>query len=209
MTESNNQANSEMNQNPKSHLNIFLDSSTDNIPKRSKDNNYENYVIVQNDILHKENRDLSGQVKELERRISEFEEDEGRAERRISNMKGLLQNFHAMNKTRKDIQERQEKIIRESVCDKNSYMFRAIKNLRVLETIMVFFIAVCCEYYSTEVAVPVITLSLFVTAFQESLIYNFPKLEYSVEKAIINKKKKEIEDTEKGQDYIYEFLDQQ
>jgi glucan phosphoethanolaminetransferase (alkaline phosphatase superfamily) len=192
--------------------NVFLDNSeTDNQYKPSAKHisSYENYVIIQNETLHKDNRRLNDLIKDLEFRISELEDDESRSERRVSNMKGLLQNFHAMNKTRQTLQEKQDDVITQTIQDKNLYLKKAIRHIRIMESVLLCFITFCYEYYDIELFLPILSFSLCITAFQESLIHNFPKFNYTIEKMFIKNVKEEIKETEKGQDYIHQFLDEQ
>lgn len=169
----------------------------------------QRYIILMNDELHVQNRDLLKRVSKLEDQVEEFEDEQGQTEVRRNNMKGLLKNFHEMNKWHKEVSEKQGNVIQSAHKDVQHFRWRATKHLRILEACLLVFLAVCYENYSFLHFLPVFACLLVVVSFQESTLQNIPPLEYKTQDDRIKVLLKEIQDTMKAQDYIHDFLDQQ
>jgi hypothetical protein len=58
----------------------------------------EKYIILMNEILQIQNNKNIIKIKELEDQISEIDNEIGRAELRVNNLKGLLKNFYRLSK---------------------------------------------------------------------------------------------------------------
>lgn len=165
----------------------------------------QKYILLQNETLNAKNLDLLVRINLLESSA----EEQSRAESRANNLKGLLKNFHEMDKIRKEANDCQRIII--SNCRKDLAMFknRATLHLRYLEVCFIFFIAFCYEYYEFVYFLPIFYMVLSVIAFQESTLANLPSFVYEkIDNNRIELEKK-INEILNAQDYIYEFLDQQ
>lgn len=190
-------------------INIVLNTADrrENIMKESSPE--QKYILLQNEELNSKNLDLLVRINLLETSAQEHEEEQARAELRANNLKGLLKNFHEIDKLRKEINNYQRIIIYNCRKDLSVFKQSATLHLRYLEVCFTLFTAFCYEYYEFIYFVPVFCMVLIVVAFQESTLCNLPSLIYKD----IDKNRKDLEtkvdEILKGQDYIYEFLDQQ
>ena len=75
---------------------FFLGSSSKDI--NEKDNPSLEYIVVQNDFLHKRLQELTKQVEELTKEKDEFEEDNERCEKRMVALRGITFNECEMSK---------------------------------------------------------------------------------------------------------------
>lgn len=190
-------------------INIVLNTAErrENILKESSAE--QKYILLQNEDLNAKNLDLLVRINLLENSALEHEEEQSRAESRANNLKGLLKNFHEMEKMRKEISKYQRLVIHECRTDVGMFKKHATRHLRYLEVCSILFTTFCYEYYEFIYFLPIFCLVLVMVAFQESTLANLPSLHY--EKFDSKRKELEIkvEEIVKAQDYIYEFLDQQ
>lgn len=193
----------------KDTVNIFLNTEDkkqeilENVPAERK------YIILQNDELHAKNKALVEESMELKGHNEELEEDNGRLEQRITNITGILKNFHAMNKLYKDLSEHEKTMFENSRKDFYDFRSRAKYHLRILESCLFTFLGVCYECYELGYFLPILVVIMCVVAFQESTMFNMPSLTCRKEEWIkSNSIKDEILKIEKAQDYIHEFLEQ-
>ena len=75
---------------------FFLGSSPEKISE--KDNPSLEYIVVQNDFLHKRVEELQKQVEELTKEKDNFEEDNERFEKRMIALRGIIFNEFEMSK---------------------------------------------------------------------------------------------------------------
>lgn len=193
----------------KETVNIYLHDSDEKKRVLSEASPREKYIILMNDTLQSENRTNMLRLKELENQIEELEGDSERLETSNNNLKGLLKNFHEMDKWRREVNELELKIIKNHKKFINHYKYRATKHLRILQTLMLLFVAVYYEYFSFTQTLPLIVMFLIIASFQESTLYHLRLPIYNVEEKQLEALQTEINRTIKAQDYIHEFLDQQ
>jgi len=170
---------------------------------------HEKYIILQNDTLQVDIREHLLAIQKLHNRVEELEDTEERAETRISNIKGLLKNFHEMDKCRQELERNQREIIVNSNADMKSFRWRATRHLRILEAVLLLFLAVCFEFFAFTNLLPTLMCIMTVVSFQESTLYNLPALQYKEQENKIEELETDIKKTINAQDYIHEFLDQQ
>jgi len=75
---------------------FFLNSSPKEI--NEKDNPSLEYIVIQNDFLHKKVKELECQIDELVKEKDEFEEDNERSEKRLTALRGITFNECEMSK---------------------------------------------------------------------------------------------------------------
>jgi hypothetical protein len=171
-------------------------------------NVYESYIILQNNTLHSQNRKLLEQVKVLETRLEELENIEDRADVRNNNLKGLLKNFHEMDKWRKEVEKNLKEIIKNTEMEVEFFRWRATRHLRIFESIILCFLAIWFETLELISFINILSFAMIVVSFQEATLANVPLLIYEEENKI-KELTNEIKKAVKAQDYIHEFLDQQ
>jgi hypothetical protein len=172
-------------------------------------NVHESYIILQNNTLHTQNRKLLEQVKVLETRLEELENIEDRADVRNNNLKGLLKNFHEMDKWRKEVEKNLKEIIKNSEMEVEFFRWRATRHLRIFESIVLCFLAICFETLELIPFINILSFAMIVISFQEATLGNIPLLIYEKEENRVKELTNEITKAVKAQDYIHEFLDQQ
>ena len=169
----------------------------------------EKHIINQNEVLFIENRQLSNKNKELSCKIEDMESYEDRSDNRTNTMKGLLKNFHEMDKWRKEIYDNQTNIILYVNKDMKNFTHKARYHLRLLQSFLLLLTAMCFEFLETNCFITVLSLSIIVASFQESMLMNLPLFEYHVASSRVKELILEIDIAIKANDYIHDFLDQQ
>ena len=146
---------------------------------------------------------------ELSNRVEELEDVEDRCDRRVNNMKGLLKNFHEVSKWQDEISQSYETVIRCSKSDMAAYRKKLHYHTRMLWAILAVLTFFSIEFGGAVGTSLVMTCVLLVVPFQESSRQNLPEFAYPTADLRVAKRKKEIEDAHKANDYIHEFLDSQ
>ena len=163
---------------------VLNDKQEDN----QSDNTYERYIIDNNKRLQEENTCLKLSVNSLEDRIEELEEDTATEEKRNQYLKSLLKNFNEIHKNTQELNSIEYKINK-----KHYYLIAETVPILVLLTSMLF----GRMWYLTP---------LFTTLGTVGVKIRHAKSTSELYKSK-NRIENEIKDIEKGQDYIYEFID--
>ena len=95
----------------KDSVNIYLHSQELKDSVLNGSSSYERYIILMNDTLQLENKKNTTMIAELESSIEELNDEIGTSDVRNSNIKGLLKNFHEMNKWYSDLDMHKSSII--------------------------------------------------------------------------------------------------
>ena len=148
-------------------------------------------------------------IRELEEQVSGFENDIGRSEVRASNLKGLLKNFHEMDSQLREVAENQAKVVENTRSGIVQFKKKALNHLRVLQTIMIAFVAFSYEFMCFYDFLPILLIMILIAAFQESNLSALQIADCKEHEQKINELNEKIKKTVKSQDYIYEFLDDQ
>jgi hypothetical protein len=192
----------------KDSINIYLHSQETKDGVLAGSSSHERYIILMNDTLQLENKKITSIVTELESKVEQLEDELGSSEVRNNNIKGLLKNFHEMNKWYSDLDMLKSSIISKIHTDINQYKYKAKKHIRIFECGLLCVLALVYENCSTYDFVSMLFLLSIVVSFQESLLLNLQLPECIYEKQLINQLKEDISKTTKAQDYIHEFIDQ-
>jgi len=170
---------------------------------------HEKYIILMNDTLQADNRKLTGTVTDLESQITELETDSDRMEKSKTYMKGLLKNFVEITRWYMEIDIQYETIISGIINDIKTFKYKAIRHLRILQSMMIIFMAIWYEYHTISVFLPVLGVVTIILAFQESTLWNLNIRPYKSNMDKIKELSKEINDAEAAQDYIHVLIDHQ
>ncbi len=119
---------------------------------QNADNSSQEYIILQNEQLNKQNRDFIVQITEKDTHVEELEIDNDRMETSIKNMRGVMHNFSAKIKKQSQIIKHQE--------DK-------FKDLKEYTKTVNNFIKILKDY---PYMYAMITLSLLMTAYMMGVI---------------------------------------
>ena len=166
----------------------------------------ERYIIEQNTRLLEENRSLCILKTELSSRVEELEGIEDRADARSSNLKGLLKNFHEVSKWQTQIDKKQRSIILSTNEVVNAFTKEIRTLAHILYALLIIFVMLCVKLFNT---VPSFFVAIVVVTFQECYLMNFPVLSYDALDVEIKELRKKVEEADKANDYIHEFLDSQ
>lgn len=153
----------------------------------SSQNSYETYIINMNERLQHENKNLRQVNANLTHKVEELMDEVGKEEKRNEYLKELLKNFNEIHKNTKNLE-----------FARNEYLKRYRE-----ETYGYCIIFILCMF---------IPLSMWyiTTILLPSGVYVWWSKNVSANKSLcseMNKLKSEIDKIEKGQDYIYEFID--
>lgn len=169
---------------------------------------HEKYILLQNDTLHVQNRELTEENLSLSNKVDEMEEDIDRSQVRATNLKGLLKNLHEINKKYQTIESDYKNIVKKVRSDNYAFKYKATRHLRVFEALLFCFLVLCYENYSIIYFLPICCFVFVTIAFQESTLMNLPLFVYK-EMDQIKDNIQDIKDIEKAQDYLHEFIDNQ
>ena len=164
------------------------------------------YIILQNDILQKVNRDLEARVRDLENENEEFETEIAQLEKKHEYNKNLLKNFHEMHKWEREIASLYNEISKIN-CDhlKNNIRNRT-RDFKYIK--IVYFTIVCfmLNFYSFYKTFSYIVLIASIIAYENSniLALKIPNCQEQNNK--ITELYAKIKETEGAQDYIHEFI---
>ena len=191
----------------KEALRIFLNN--DDKLNEGVVSQHERYIILMNGSLQEKNEASIVQIKELELRIDELENEGDRSDTNRNYIKGLLKNFHEMHKWNEDIIKIEYGIELDTRIIINSYKNKAIWHLRILYACFIVLSGLVWEYYNSYDFTVTMSVLMVIAAFQTSTINNlavpdFPEKKKRI-KILMDEKKK----VTKAQDYIYEFIDAQ
>jgi hypothetical protein len=170
---------------------------------------HERYIILMNDTLQGDNRKLTKSLTDLESQIEELETDNSRMENSKTYMKGLLKNFIEITNWYKESGTIYNTTVLKMVSDFKGLKYKAVRHLRILQTIMIIFMALWFEYQPIIISLPVIGVIICNLAFQESTLYNLNICPYKTDINKISDLAKEIKNAEAAQDYIHVLIDQQ
>jgi chromosome segregation ATPase len=123
-------------------ININITSNGEDLQVPNEYNEFREYIVKNNIILQNDIKLKVGEVKELEAKIQEHEEEENKYDSRMRYMKGLLQNLNelrSMYSNVKDKTEQKTEIIREHNKTTKTiyyeiYAFLIITNIATLVT---------------------------------------------------------------------------
>lgn len=120
-------------------INININKNNDNIDSNIY-NEFKDYIIQNNIILQKENKDYLKQLSDRDQSLLEKEEEIDKFDTRIRYLKGLLQNMNELKKYYKELTkniEQKQKIVQE-LHNKNKKNFTDIYKLLLLTNITTF-----------------------------------------------------------------------
>lgn len=164
---------------------------------------YKNYILEQNNVLHNENIHFRKEIEALNAKIEELEDQEDFNTKRSSNLKGLLKNFHEIDKLRC------ERIKINDIDDLNAVKyiqeFKTHKLFLEISSIFLFVLFLFIFDFLTALtvsAIGVVNIAHNQTLFKKLLLLRKNNRNTT---QIDNK----ITEIVKAQDYIHEFLDSQ
>ena len=198
---------------PNDTLNIYLNNKNIKEEVLSESSPYEKYIILMNDTLQNENRNHITKIKELEDKIEEMETELGSAEIRNNNIKGLLKNFHEIDKWRKEKSDIETEIIVKTWMNTRNFKKNTDHDSQLLLIFIIlihaFYWYFSSFYYSFCLLLNFGLMIIILKSYIEKLNKTLKLSNFSNKLKRIDEINEEITNTLKAQDYIHEFLDNQ
>lgn len=221
--------------NKQKQINIYLSDSDKNDLRNkaniSTDNMSQQYIILNNDKMRIANNKLSNDLGNLQLRFDELDEDSGRMEKTITNLKGFVKNIGEMNKLNNQLKKSYSKfqkdtrnILVTSCHTTNRLMFDKVFSGFVIVIIYIFLLYMDCVTVSSVtlalvLEVLVITTSIFAFNGDYAFItnsmddtnidetkYNQMRKKYT---SFIADKIADLAELERGNEFLNDLIDMQ
>jgi len=170
---------------------------------------HERYIILMNETLQSENRELKNSLKELEVKNEELEGDSDRSEISKKYTIGLLKNFAEIDKMRSEVVLKNVNINKFNKTYVNDVHHKAKLQLRYLQALLfsVFGVFWEVEMFSFEHFSFVLFIVIFILSFIERLVKHIIIPSHEDEEKEIEELLIEIKKITDAQDYLHEYLD--
>jgi|UniRef100_A0A6C0CXG2 outer membrane murein-binding lipoprotein Lpp len=193
-----------MEEQPK-NINIYL-TEQNKETVLSGSTSYERYIIIANETLQIENRELSKRIKTLENNVDDLESQMDKEETSKSYMRGLLKNLAELNKLFGEVSLHRHTILKNTEDHLNKYKYKARKHLRFIEGFFALLAAIVYELYNTNTFITLVILLCIIVAFTESMLFNLTLPNCIEENEKINQLETEIKDIKDAQDYLDDYI---
>ena len=163
------------------------------------------YIILQNDTLQAENRNLNNRIHDLENQIEELETDSAKMERSATYIKGMLKNFVEVDKLYKIVDKENTQLqskMTKIYIDMKSLLFTNLIIYKVI-SMLIFSICFCIGNPSIFFILDNL-LCLYIFYEYNSKFKRNTNLSESENTMEIREK---IKDIHKSQDYIVDLID--
>lgn len=191
------------------NVHIYLQKESDHQQVLAGASPQEKYIILMNDTLQFENKTKDNEVKRLEFQVENLENEVRKLESGRTYMKGLLKNFHGVNKWLQEISNNEQEMLVVIQKDLRQFKWKATRHLRLLEACLAIFAAYCYEFFPFFQFFQILMVLMVVVAFQESTLQNLVIPTFESKVLRINELRAEINKMDKTQDYLHEFINQQ
>ena len=170
----------------------------------------QKYIILQNETLQKENKEITKLLHEIEAKITEYEEQIDNSDTSKRYIKGLLKNLVEIEKMRKEISDINKSILRENVVfiteyKNNMQTHECYDALLKILSIMIFF---CLGFINNiQFCVGLLIYVVFFIHFlyKSSASFILPKNEKEMER--IGEIETSIKETERNHDFLFDHID--
>ena len=167
------------------------------------------YIILMNETLQKENRDFAIQMKNLENKLAESEEEIDKYDVSKRYTRGLLKNLVEMDKLRAISANNNDKIATNVINDVSEYKTKAKKHVRILEVLMFVALGIFWEtkMFSSTQFLLFCFVVLFHNAFIENMISNLNLPKFYEERDEISRVNDSIKKISDSQDFLNDYID--
>lgn len=161
----------------------------------------EKYIILQNNTLQKENESLKQELRELKQQFQSIEDENERMEKGRIYMKGLLKNFVNIEENRIKIKDTLDKRNLHTKSDLVFYMYLSYIYLICISfAILIWLInihAMLIIYIVSDFGC-IVFIILIIERLQKESVQT---------ECLVKVYYKNIEEVQKGQNYLYDFID--
>ena len=198
-----------MDKNNNKDVNIFFnnDKSRDNTLKDSTP--YERYIILMNETLQVENRTLTSEIHEIEKKVNELEEENEKYDNSKRYTRGLLKNLVELEKMHAQISTKHKLMFLDSKDYTNKYFKKHMYFFRVLECILICLSAVIYHNNIFD-SIEFLVFSLFFIVpiiFTEIFLNKFDLPKYSNDIDNIKEIEEKIKKISDSQDFLSDYID--
>ena len=188
-------------------VNIFFKTNKSKDETFKGSTPFDRYIILQNETLHEENKQLISKVNELQTENSSLQEDNDKYDNSTRYFKALLKNLSELEKLSTVVSNEVEILSNKNFNIYKNFKFKAQRHIYYLEAIMILVMAILYEFrfLSQLQSIVVVFILLFNIAFTQNMLNNL--VCDNIENLVINNTKKKIEEIHKGQDYLSEYID--
>lgn len=166
------------------------------------------YIILQNDTLQAENKNLNNKIVELENHIEELETDSAKMERSSTYIKGMLKNFVEVDRLYRKIDSNNTQLeskMNKIIKDMNESL---IKELLRYKVVSILFFIICFFIGHKYSAYTFFTFDqIFFIVLFSKYIYKTMKNTTVSESESVKETRTKINEIHKAQDYIVELID--
>jgi hypothetical protein len=205
------------------HINIYKDNGVNKGKIEDASNKSEMYLILMNEELNNKNRNYLDDLNTSKQENDTLTEDNERMEKSITYQRGLLHNFHSINNNRKELNDIQNNIVL-----LNKTYIKDISKLYInysyfiqlflycyVSTLVLLFGVGFITLYDTFIFNSIVGLSSFITVIFTKFDYNSTfntihnnyKMDYEKLRDHLKISQKKIDDMDKNNEHITEFID--
>ena len=203
------QSNQENDSHPKESVNIFFKSNQDETRVMENASSSEKYIILQNEILQKENRALRNSIKNLKTLNSEMEDQIDSNDQSKRYIKGLLKNLVELEKLRAEVQSKNTKMRSETHTIVSSFKENSEKHIKYLKTFIFIFFCILWEFHLLNIKhfITILSPTLICLAFIINMNSKLQLPSFETELESISQTEEEIKKITDAQDFLSEHID--
>jgi len=193
----------------KETVNIFFKNDTDKEKVLKDSSSYERYIILMNELLQSENRDLAYKNADLQQQISQLESDNETYDNSKRYTRGLLKNLVELEKLRNDVSKISKTRFNGIEKYITTYYEQQKQYFTYLKSIMIGIIAVIFhfKFFTTYQFILCFVLVSSPIIFLELHFRKFKIPSYKADGEIIKAKEASIKEISDSQDYLSELID--
>lgn len=193
----------------KETVNIFFKNDTDKEKVLKDSSSYERYIILMNELLQSENRDLAYKNADLQQQISQLESDNETYDNSKRYTRGLLKNLVELEKLRNDVSKISKTRFNGIEKYITTYYNTQKQYFTYLKSIMIGIIAVIFhfKFFTTYQFILCFALVSTPIIFLELHFRKFKIPSYKADGEIIKAKEERIKEISDSQDYLSELID--
>ena len=193
----------------KETVNIFFKNDKDKETVLKDSSSYERYIILMNELLQCENRDLAYKNNDLQEQISQLESDNETYDNSKRYTRGLLKNLVELEKLRNDMSKITKTRLNGIEKYITTYYYTQKQDFTYLKSIMIVIIAVIFhfKFFTTYQFILCFLLVSSPIIFLELHFRKFKIPSYSCENEVIKEKEERIKEISDSQDYLKELID--
>lgn len=170
---------------------------------------HEKYIIIQNQTLQQEHRDLSVQIKELELKVKELEDENETYDESKRYIRSLLKNLVELERFREKISDINQKIAENIKDTFQEYMKTQLRLFRFLQIVftVIFSIVFNIEIFDIFQFSIFFICVIISLVFTELLFYNFVIPKYENEMKDIEDLEVKIKQIHQTEDFLHKYIE--